>query len=93
MQELEHIKSSPEKSSYLKACSASFPQSTEHLIPDFHPELLSGELKVSSCSGHDLIFVDVDGKCQFSVGRALFLLINLTMILRGAFHDHFIPWC
>ena len=22
-----------------------------------------------------------------------FLLINLTMILRGAFHDHFIPWC
>jgi len=36
------------------------------LIPDFHPELLSGALKVSSCSGHDLIFVDVDGKCQFS---------------------------
>ena len=30
---------------------------------DFHPELLSGSLKVSSCSGHDLIFIDVDGKC------------------------------
>ena len=36
------------------------------LIPGFHPELLSGALKVSSYSGHGLIFVDVDGKCQFS---------------------------
>ena len=40
--------------------------------PDFHPELLSGALKVSSCRGHDLIFVDVDGICQFSVGIAPF---------------------
>ena len=38
-----------------------FPQSTECLIPDFHPELLSGAFKVSSCSGNDLIFIDVDG--------------------------------
>ena len=29
-------------SNYLKACSASFSQSTEGLIPDLHPELLSG---------------------------------------------------
>ena len=65
MQELGLIKSSPERSNYLKAWSASFSQSTECLIPDFHPELLSGALKVGSCSGHDLIFVDVDGKCQF----------------------------
>ena len=92
MKELGLIKSSPEKI-FLKACTASFPQSTECLIPDFHPELFSRELNVSSCSDHDLIFVDVDDKCQFSVGRAPFSLINLTMILRGAFHDHFIPWC
>ena len=43
------------------ACSASFSQSTECLIPDFYPELFSGALTVSSCSGHDLIFVDADG--------------------------------
>ena len=76
------------RSNYWKACSASVSQSTECLIPDFHPELLSGALKFSSCSGHDLVFVDVDGKCQFSFGRVPFLLINLTMILRRAFHDH-----
>ena len=29
-------------SNYLKACSASFSQSTEYLIPDLHPKLLSG---------------------------------------------------
>ena len=56
------------RSNYLKTCS----QNTECLIPDFHPEFPSGELKVSSCTGHDLISVDVDGKCQFSVGRAPF---------------------
>ena len=41
MQELGLIKSSPEKI-YLKACSASFSQSTECLIPDLHPEPLPG---------------------------------------------------
>ena len=71
MQELELVKSSPEKI-YLKACSPSFSQSTECLIPDFHPELLLGALKGSSCGGHDLIFVDVGGKRQSSVGRAPF---------------------
>ena len=72
MQELGLIKASPEKI-YLPAglfCQF-FPQSTECLIPDFHPELLSGELKVSSGSGHDLIFVDVDGKCQFQLAESL----------------------
>ena len=70
MQELGLIKSL--EMIYLKACSASFSQSTECLIPDFHPALLSGALKVSSYSSHDLIFVDIDGKCQSSVGRAPF---------------------
>ena len=46
-----------------------FFQSTECLIPDLHPNLLSVVLKVSSCSGHDLIFVEVNGSCQFPVGR------------------------
>ena len=64
MLELRLIKSSP-GNIYLKTSSSSFSQSTKCLIPDFHPELLSGELKVSSYSGHDLIFVEVDGKCQF----------------------------
>ena len=41
MQEFGLIKSSPENIC-LKACSASFPQSTECLIPDLCPELLSG---------------------------------------------------
>ena len=41
MQEIRLIKSSPENV-YLKACSASFSQSTERLLPDLHPELLSG---------------------------------------------------
>ena len=70
MKELGLIKSSPEKI-FLKACTASFPQSTECLLPGFHPELLSGELKVSSCTGCELIVADIDGKCQVSVGRAL----------------------
>ena len=52
-------------SNYLKANSAGFSQSTEGLIPDFHPALLSGVWKVKSCSGHDLIFVEVQDKCQF----------------------------
>ena len=57
-------------SKYLKTCLASFSQSTECLIPDFHPEHLLWVLKVSNCSGHDLIFVEADGKCLFLVGRA-----------------------
>ena len=36
-------------------------------------------------------------RCRWQVSvfswQSPFLLINLTMILRGAFHDHFIPWC
>ena len=38
MQEFELVKS-PQNMS-LKACSASFSQSTEYLIPDLHPEIL-----------------------------------------------------
>lgn len=40
MQELDSKSSS--ENIYLKACSASFPQSIKCLIPDLHPELLSG---------------------------------------------------
>ena len=70
MQELGLIKFFLKRSNYLNACFAGFSQSIECLIPDFHPELLSEELKVSSCSGCALIFVDVDDKCQVPVGRA-----------------------
>ena len=71
MQELGLIKS-PEKIKLSEGLFCQCFQSTECLIPDFHPELLSGLLKVSSCSGHDLVSVDADGKCQSSVGRAPF---------------------
>ena len=43
MQEFWFIKSS--ENIYLKACSASSSQSTERLIPDLHPELLSGDVE------------------------------------------------
>ena len=43
MQEFGLIKSS--ENIYLRACSASFPQSTECLIADLHPELLSGDVE------------------------------------------------
>ena len=69
---MELIKSSPEKTELSQGLFCSFSQTTECLIPDFHPDLLSGVLKVSRFSGHDLIFVDADGECQFSVGRASF---------------------
>ncbi|MCB2729471.1 hypothetical protein KQ777_15885, partial [Listeria monocytogenes] len=72
MQKLGLIKFSPEKISLSDGLFCQFSQSIECLIPDFHPELLSGALKVSSCSSHDLIFVDADGECQSSVGRAPF---------------------
>ena len=70
------IKSSP-KNNYLKACSTCFSPSTECLIPDLHPEPLSGcvegqQLEVTS----DLSLVETDGKCQFSVSicKALHVL-------------------
>ena len=78
MQELGLIESFSEKISLSEDlfcqffCFCFFFQSTECLISDFYPELLSGALKVSSCSGHGLIFVDADGECQSSVGRACF---------------------
>ena len=72
MKELGLIKSSPEKIQLSEGLFCQFFPEHRVPIPDFHPELLSGALKVSSCSGHDLIFVDVDGKCQSSVSRAPF---------------------
>ena len=71
MQELGLLKS-PEKIELSEGLFCQCFQSTECVIPDFHLELLSGPLKVSSCSGHDLISVDVDGKCQSSLGRTPF---------------------
>ena len=57
-------------SNYLKVSSASFSraQSASFLILTLNS--FQEVLKVSSFSGHDLIFVDVDGSCQFPVGRA-----------------------
>ena len=48
---------------HLKTCSASFSQSTECLFSALQPEFLSGIVE----SQHDLILVEVDGKCQFVV--------------------------
>ena len=89
------------RSNYLKACSASFSQSVEYLILDLHPELLSGLLKVSTCSGHDIISVDVDGKCQSSVGKAPFCSQTwprfwgghfMTILSHGAENVHSQVW-
>ena len=44
----------------------------EHRVPHFLISTLNsfqGVLKVSGCSGLDLILAEADGKCQFSVGR------------------------
>ena len=46
MHEIAFIKFSPESiNNYLKAYPASFFQNTEYLIPDLHPDLLSGCVK------------------------------------------------
>ena len=65
MQELGLIKSLE------KACFTSFSQSMERLILDLHPELLSGPLKVSSCSGHDIISVDVGASVNLQLAEPL----------------------
>ena len=46
----------PQIPKYLKTCSASFPQSTECLIPDLHPELLSGCWRSVAAGAYNLIF-------------------------------------
>ena len=71
MQEFGLIKS-PEKIELSEGLFCQFFSEHRVRLPDFHPELLSGPLKVSSCGGHDIITVDVDGMCQSSVGRAPF---------------------
>ena len=68
MQEFGLIKSSPEDI-YLKACSASFSQSTECLIPDLHPELLSAGVEGQRLQWlvTYFILVEANGNCQFLV--------------------------
>ena len=91
MQELGLIKSL--EKIYLKACSASFFQSTECLIPDF--SLWTPFRAIESQQLHSPWFNPCRCRWQVSIfsWQSPFLLINLTMILRGSFHDHFIPWC
>ena len=60
-------------------------------ILDLHPELLSGPLKVSSCSGHDISAVDVDGKCQSSVGREPLFAHKLDHDFEGGISQPFYP--
>ena len=61
-------------SNHLKAYSASFYQSISCLIPDLHFEFLLGVLKAI-----DIIFVELYGKCQVSVGRAPSVM-NFTLV-------------
>lgn len=79
-------------SNYLKACS-SFSQSTEHFIPDLHPEPLPRCCRSAVAVAHALILVEADGKCWWQVLTCRWqglLIVNLTVYLE-AFHDHFIP--
>lgn len=48
-----------------------------------------GVLKVSSFSGHDLIYVEIDGKCQLAEP----LQVHEADYGLRALHDHFVPWC
>ena len=48
---IELIKLAPEHK-YLKTCPASFSQSTECLIPDLHPEPLSGGVEGQQVQRH-----------------------------------------
>ena len=69
MHEFGFIKSSEDI--YLYAYLASFPQSTECLILDLHPEFLQGCWRSVAAVAIDLILAEADGKCQLLVGRAL----------------------
>ena len=45
--------------------------STEGLISDLHPELLSGAVgRAAAAAVHDLNLIEIDGKCQFVVDKA-----------------------
>ena len=48
-------------------------------------------LKVSSCSVHELIFVNTGSKCKLPE-QGPSIAISLTMVW-GAFHDHCVPQC
>lgn len=39
------------------------------LISALHPKLLSGVLKIAAAAAHDLVSVEVDGKCQSVVDK------------------------
>lgn len=57
-------------SNYLKACSSSFSQSTEHFVADLHPEPLPRCCRSAVTVTHALILVEADGKCRWQ-GRSL----------------------
>ena len=65
MQEIRLIKS-PENTNYLRVCSASFSQSTEHPMPNLHPDPLSGSVEGQSAVASG--FILLDGKEQVLVG-------------------------
>ena len=73
---------------YLKASSDNFSkaQGASFLIPTLNS--FQGVLKVSSFSGHDLISVEIDGKCQLAEPQQGH---EADHGLR-ALHDHFVPW-
>ena len=61
------IKPSPENISLSEDLFCPFSQSTECLIPDLHPEPLSGGEEGQQL--HDLILREVDGQCQSPGGN------------------------
>lgn len=59
-------KSDPENIYLSKDLFSQFPQSTERLIPDLHPELPSGGVGGNlTVTTHALILVEADGKRQY----------------------------
>lgn len=55
---------------HLKPGSASWSQSTACLIPDLHPELLSGGVRSSTTRvASDVMPIELDGKWQCLAGR------------------------
>lgn len=84
------IKLSLKISTYLKTCSSSFFQSTECFICALYPgNSFRGNWRSAATAGHNLILIEVDGKCQF-VGDRIHLtkyvldlyLENYTILLK-----------
>ena len=57
-------------SNYLKSCSASLSHSTECLLPNFHPEFLSGSVEGEQLQRPWFKLCKDIGKYQFQIGRA-----------------------